>query len=515
MQQGAKDPKSPIKVINIVGGGTAGWMAAATLARHFRGHDLSIRLVESEQIGTIGVGEATVPSILNLNRYLGIRERDFIAATGATFKLGIEFSDWYTAGESFFHPFADFGAPLGGIPFYPCWLKQYKLGNAAPLSEYSLATALAKGGRFAQPDPDTQNPLALYNYAYHFDASRYAALLRRIAESHGVRRIEGKIVEVRLDSSNGDIRSLHLQSGEILHGDLYIDCSGFRGLLIEQALATGYEDWRHWLPVDTAVAVQSERAGPAPPYTRATATAAGWRWRIPLQHRNGNGHVFSSAHMTTEQASTELLKNLEGSALGEQRVIRFAAGMRKKFWNRNCVALGLASGFIEPLESTSISLIQTGVEKILKFLPDLIPEQKNIDEANRLNRQEYERVRDFIILHYKLNGRDDTQFWRDMRDMAVPDTLQQKMDAFTEDGRLLSFEQESFQEASWLAIYDGFQFRPRNYLAEVDKLDNKQVIRAMENMRHAIATAATHAPPHHTFLRQAFLQPQEACAETE
>jgi len=493
---------TPIKHITIVGGGTAGWMAAAVLSHHYRNQPLKIQLVESEQIGTVGVGEATVPGIIRMNQYLGIQERDFIAATGATFKLGIEFADWHKPGESFFHPFADFGAPIGGLPFFPCWLKLHKLGRAAPLEDYCLSAAMAKAGRFAQTDENATNPLALYSYAYHFDAARYARFLRDYAEARGVERIEGKVENVLLNSHSGDIEKLQLAAGRQLQGDLFIDCSGFRGLLIEQALNTGYEDWRHWLPVDTALAVQSERSSAPPPYTRASATNAGWRWRIPLQHRSGNGHVFSSAHLGREEAGEDLLRNLDGPPLGEPREIRFTAGMRKKFWHKNCVALGLASGFIEPLESTSISLIQTGIEKLLQFLPDLVPAPKKTAEANRLNREEYERVRDFIILHYKLSGRDDTDFWRQMRAMTVPDSLQAKLDAFADDGRMLVYEQESFSEASWIAIYNGLHFRPRRYLAEVDRLDTEQLAQVLEKMRRAVAAGSTHAPRHEEFLAQ-------------
>ncbi|MCW8125879.1 tryptophan halogenase family protein [Microbulbifer halophilus] len=491
-----------IEKITIVGGGTAGWMAAATLSKHYREQPLKIQLVESEQIGTVGVGEATVPGIIRLNQYLGINERDFIAATGATFKLGIEFSGWRKTGEHFFHPFADFGAPISNLPFFPCWLKLQREGRAAPLQEYCLSAAMARANRFAQPDDRATTPLALYSYAYHFDAGRYARFLRDYAEARGVERIEGKVVDLRQNPDSGDIETLYLESGSTLDGDLFIDCSGFRGLLIEEALKTGYEDWRHWLPVDTALAVQSERDSTPPPYTRASATAAGWRWRIPLQHRSGNGHVFSSAHMKLEQAGEDLLRNLDGPALAEPRPIRFTAGMRKKFWHKNCVALGLASGFIEPLESTSISLIQTGIEKLLQFLPDLVPEPTKIREANRLNREEYERLRDFIILHYKLNGRDDSDFWREMRAMPVPDSLQAKLETFREDGRMLMYEQESFSEASWIAIYNGLGYRPQRYLAEVDKLDTEQLAQVFEKMRRAVAAGAESAPTHGEFLAQ-------------
>ncbi len=492
----------PIRKITIVGGGTSGWMAAATLAHHYREHNLQIQLVESPEIGTVGVGEATVPSIIRLNQYLGINERDFIAATGATFKLGIEFADWYQQDERFFHPFADFGAPIAKLPFFPCWLKLHQLGRAAPLEDYSLSANLARAGRFAQPDDSAESILALYGYAYHFDASRYAQFLRQYAEARGVRRIEGKVESVELDANTDNITHLHLTGGGSLDGDLFIDCSGFRGLLIEQALHTGYEDWRHWLPCDTAVAVQSRRDSEPLPYTRATALGAGWRWQIPLQHRTGNGYVYASEHITDDAAQTALLAGLDGEPITEPRVIRFTAGMRKQFWHKNCVALGLASGFIEPLESTSISLIQTGVEKLLQALPDLVPSEQRIAEANKLNRQEYERLRDFIILHYKLNGRNDTEFWQQLRAMEIPDTLQTKLDAFADDGRLLLFEQESFIEPSWLAIYNGLHFRPRRYLPAVDQLDTDQLAQVLEKMRRAVATACSHAPSHGEFLAQ-------------
>lgn len=492
----------PVKQITIVGGGTAGWMAAAVLSHHYRKHQLQIELVESEQIGTVGVGEATVPGIIRLNQYLGIHERDFIAATRATFKLGIEFADWHTAGESFFHPFADFGAPIAGQPFFPCWLKLHGLGRAAPLEDYCLSAAMARADRFAQPDDNARNPLALYSYAYHFDASRYARFLREYAEARGVHRTEGKVVDVSLNPHSGDIETLQLDDGSTLGGDLFIDCSGFRGLLIEQALATGYENWQQWLPTDSAVAVQSKRNSAPRPYTRAAAMPAGWRWQIPLQHRSGNGYVYSSGHTDDAQAREALLAELDGEPIAEPRLLRFTAGMRKKFWNRNCVSLGLASGFIEPLESTSISLIQTGVEKLVQFLPDLVPDPRKIAEANRLNRQEYERIRDFIILHYKLNKRDDTDFWRQLRDMPVPDSLQVKLDAFADDGRMLVYEQESFSEASWLAIYNGFHFQPRHYLPDVDRLDTEQLAQVLEKMHRAVASGSAHAPRHEEFLAQ-------------
>ncbi len=492
----------PVRKITIVGGGTSGWMAAATLAHHYREHDLQIQLVESDQIGTIGVGEATVPGIIRLNQYLGIKETDFIAATGATFKLGIEFADWHTPGESFFHPFADFGAPIAGLPFFPCWLKLHKMGRAAPLQQYCLSATLAKNNRFAQPDDGLTNPLALYSYAYHFDASRYALFLRKYAEERGVKRTEGKVVHVSQDPDSGYITQLTLENSQTVDGDLFIDCSGFRGLLIEETLNTGYESWQSWLPCDRALAVQSKRSSDPRPYTQASAHEAGWRWNIPLQHRSGNGYVYSSAHIDDDRARTTLMEHIDGEPVNEPRLIQFTAGMRNQFWNKNCVALGLASGFIEPLESTSISLIQTGVEKLVQHLPNLEMEQKNVDAANRLNRQEYERLRDFIIMHYKLNGREDSEFWRHVRTMEIPDTLKAKLDAFAHDGRMLMYEQESFNEPSWLAIYNGLHYRPQHYLPDVDKLDTDQLTQVLEKMHKAITAAIVHAPQHGEFLQQ-------------
>lgn len=501
---------TPIRHITIVGGGTAGWMAAAVLSQRYREHPLKVQLVESSEIGTIGVGEATVPSIIRLNQHLKIPEHEFIAATGATFKLGIEFIDWLRKGQRFFHPFADFGLPIADQPFYPSWLKTRRAGRAAPLEDYCLAAALAKAGRFAQPDDNARTPLALYNYAYHFDASRYAQFLRVYAEARGVERIDGRVESVALHPESGDIAHLRLADGRSVDGELFIDCSGFRGLLIEQALGTGYEDWRHWLPCDSAVAMQSSSAGDPLPYTRSTALGAGWRWQIPLQHRCGNGYVYASDCLGDDEARAELLAGIEGEALTEPRVIRFTAGMRKKFWHRNCVALGLASGFIEPLESTSISLIQTGIEKLLQFLPDLVPKAENIAEANRLNREEYERVRDFIILHYVANQRDDTDFWRRARAISIPDSLKAKLEAFREDGRLIHYEQESFLDSSWLAIYNGFGIEPAHFPAAVQQLDTDQLAEVLEKIRRAVATATTHAPSHAEFLAQLAIPRQSA-----
>ena len=488
----------PIKKIVIVGGGTAGWMAAAALSEHFKGRPLEIALIESDDIGTVGVGEATVPAIRLFNFQLKIAELDFIKATQATFKLGIEFKDWYRQGSSFFHPFADYGAPLGGHDFYQCWLSLHKSGYSARLDEFCLATQMARQNRFAQPDDQATTQLARYNYAYHFDATLYAQFLRAYAEQRNLKRIEGKITQVNCHDSTGFIESVTLDSQEQVAGDLFIDCSGFKGLLIEQTMATGYENWSSWLPCDAAVAMQTSSVAAPSPYTCSRAQAAGWQWKIPLQHRTGNGYVFCSKYIDEQEAIQTLERNVSGDPLTQARILKFTTGVRKKFWNKNCVALGLASGFLEPLESTSISLIQTGIQKFIQFCPDLTFDDKKIAEANRLNLIEYERIRDFIILHYKASQRTDTQFWRDVCAMDIPDSLANKLAAFKNDGTLLNYELETFQNASWISMYNGFNIVPDNCL----NIDSPEKLhQQLEKMRHAISAGVAYAPFHADFLQ--------------
>ncbi len=489
-----------VKKIVIVGGGTSGWMAAAALAQRYCQQALQIELIESDQIGTVGVGEATVPGLLRLHNNLGISERDFIKATGATFKLGIEFIDWRDRGTRFFHPFSAFGAPINGQPFYPCWLKSRQSGCDYPLEAFSLSTNMALQGRFAQPDDNATNPLALYSYAYHFDASRYARFLRAYAEQRKVVRTEGKVVEVQNDPDSGAISAVKLASGERISGDLFIDCTGFAGLLIEQNQQTGFDDWSHWLPCDRAVAVQSHNDQDPLPYTQSIAHEAGWQWRIPLLERKGNGLVYASDYLSDDEAAALLLRNLDGAPLSDLRQIRFKAGMRKQFWTRNVVALGLASGFIEPLESTSISLIQTGVEKLMQSMPELEVTPAAVVEANRLNRAEYERIRDFIILHYQASSRRDSRFWRDVSAMEVPDTLRHKMEAFAQDGRIVLGEQESFTEQSWIALYSGLGIKPQRLPPDVERLACEPLNKMLAGMARAIAYGAQAAPPHRDFL---------------
>jgi tryptophan halogenase len=490
-----------IKKIVIVGGGTAGWMAAAALSKYLRLHPIEITLIESDDIGTVGVGEATVPAIRLFNKQLEISETDFIKATQATFKLGIEFKDWYKKDHSFFHPFADYGMPINGEPFYQYWLALQKQGYSANLEEFCLATQMASQGRFALPNIESSSKLTYYNYAYHFDASLYAKFLRNYAEGFGVRRVEGLIEAVNTDPASGFITSVVLKNGSLIEGELFVDCSGFKGLLIEGALKTGYENWSHWLPCDSAAAMQTENAEDPAPFTRSTALTAGWQWKIPLQHRAGNGYVYCSKYISDEDAINTLTQNVTGCALTKPRVIKFTTGVRKKFWNKNCVALGLASGFLEPLESTSISLIQSGIEKLIIFFPKEGFKEDAINEANRLNLLEYERIRDFIILHYKSTTRDDSAFWRYVNAMDIPETLLAKIEAFKHNGLLINYEQETFLDASWVSLYNGFNIIPATPRLTLAKSDSESLIKMLEKMRSAIAVGISYSPLHGDFLK--------------
>ncbi|HUQ11742.1 MAG TPA: tryptophan halogenase family protein [Steroidobacteraceae bacterium] len=491
----------PIDRAVIVGGGTAGWMAAASLAHFWRGKPgKSVTVVESSDVGTVGVGEATLPAIRQFNGMLGIDELDFLRRTQATFKLGIEFVDWHRRGESFFHPFAPYGERVDLASFHHAWIRLRGRHETGRLEEYSLPAAMAKRGRFAQPRRQPQLALANFGYAYHFDATLYARYLRDYAEARGVQRIDARIVAVRRREPEGFIESLKLADGRTVAGELYIDCSGFRALLIEETLRAGYEDWSRWLPCDRAVAAPSSSAGAAEPFTRASALEAGWQWHIPLQHRAGNGYVYCSEYVDDDAAARRLLGGLAGDALAEPRHLSFTAGRRKKFWIGNCVALGLAGGFVEPLESTSIALIQSGIAKLLTFFPDSEFDPVGIDEANRLIQEEYERIRDFLILHYKGTQRDDTAFWRYCRDMAVPETLARKIDVFRAHGQVVSYAGESFEEASWVTLFAGHGILPRRHDPRVDAQDELALVAKLAALREAVRAAAELAPTHAAFI---------------
>lgn len=494
----------PIRRVVILGGGTAGWMAAAMLSERFRGEDLSIELVESPDVPTVGVGEATVPRLRVLHRNLKISETEFIRATGATFKLGIEFQDWRRLGHSFFHPFADFGAKLGNQSFYQCWLKLQLAGHQSSLEEYSVPAQMARAGRFAQPDPQASSPLARYNYAYHFDAGRYAAFLQSYAETRGVTHTRANVVAVDRDRNTGHVLGLDLAGGGRAEGDLFIDCSGFRSLILGEALGVPFDSWADMLPCDRAVVVQTENREGTTPFTRSIAREAGWQWRIPLEHRCGNGYVYCSRYLDDAQAERDLLESLSEPTVTKPRVLRFEAGMRRQFWRHNCVALGLASGFIEPLESTSISLIQTGMEKLLQFIPDRQLGPERIAEANRLNRLEYERLRDFILLHYLGSERSDTSFWRSFGERPVPGLLREKLAAFDRDGSVILHEQESFLEANWMAMHNGFGRLPAECQPGVAELDNRRLEQTLARMGTLVSEAAACAPRHEDFLAQVY-----------
>ncbi len=490
----------------IVGGGTAGWMAAAALSRFFDDGRRTVTLIESDEIGTVGVGEATIPPIRSFNAMLDIPEAEFLRETRGTAKLGIEFVNWGRVGDRYFHPFGTFGQDLHGIAFHQLWLREHARGGAAAagaIGDYSMSTAAAQAGRFARPAAAAQSMVRELAYAYHFDAGLYAAYLRRLAERQGVTRIEGRITHVTRDGESGDVASVTLESGASIAGDLFIDCSGFRGLLIEETLETGYEDWSHWLPMDRALAVPSRSPGSPDPFTRATAHGAGWQWRIPLQHRTGNGHVYSSAFMDDQTAREILLDHLEAAPLGEPRALRFLTGMRRKAWNHNVVALGLASGFIEPLESTSIHLIQNGIARLFALFPDWPITPLERDEYNRGMRAIFEDVRDFVILHYKATQREDSAFWRYVQDMRVPDSLAQRMALWQRRGRVFREGAELFALPSWVAVMLGQNIWPEVHDPIADTLDAGKVAAAMAQMRAAYADVAARLPRHEEFLRQA------------
>lgn len=452
-----------IEQVLIVGGGTAGWMTAAALAHRLRGQPIVISLVESAEIGTVGVGEATVPHIRFFNRALGIDEAEFMARTRATFKLGIEFCNWGRIGDSYIHPFGAFGDSIGGTAFHHHWARLHRAGLAQPIEAYSLPVAAARAGRFAHPSPDPEAFESTYSYAYQFDAGLYAAFLRDYAEARGVRRIEGRIDQVSRQGETGFVEAVTLANGTRLEADLFIDCSGFRGLLIEGALAAGYEDWSHWLPCDRAVALPCAANGPLTPYTRATAREAGWIWRIPLQHRVGNGHVYCSSYTDDEAALAALTGQLESEPLAKPNFLRFTTGKRRRQWSHNVVAIGLSAGFLEPLESTSIHLIQLAIGRLLDLFPDRNWEPLLAAEYNRLMDLEYERVRDFLILHYHATQRDDTPFWNHVRTMPIPDSLAHKLETFRERGVVVNYRDGMFLDASWIAVYLGQRVAPQRY----------------------------------------------------
>ena len=485
----------PVRRIVILGGGSAGWMSAAALARALVGQGHVITLIESEAIGTVGVGEATVPPIHEFNRYLRIDPAEFLRATNGTIKLGIQFDGWGGTDACYFHPFGYLGIEMGGIHFHHYWLRHLAAGGDPDHAPYNLETMAARAGRFA---PGTRH--GPVHHAVHFDAAGYARFLRTHAEAGGVTRVEGKVAEVRLDPEDGFIDSLLLDDGRTVAGDLFVDCSGFRGVLIEGALKSGYVDWRHWLPCDSAVAMPSARQDDPPPFTRSTAREAGWQWRIPLQHRDGNGYVYSSAHLGHDDAVAKLTERLPGAALAEPNRLRFAAGHRRAIWNRNCVAIGLAGGFIEPLESTSIHLIQTAIIRLLALLP-----RDGFDPgiAARFNREtinEVERIRDFVIAHYALAGRDDTPFWRDVAAAPIPDSLAERIAVFRATGNILFEPGDLFGPTNWYCVLAGQGVRAQSWHPIADGLSADELARRLMTLRGRVAEQLAELPPHTAYL---------------
>jgi tryptophan 7-halogenase len=497
--------ESALKRIVIVGGGTAGWMAAAAFARFLGvGHD--IRLIESDEIGTVGVGEATIPAIQLFNRNLGIDENEFVRATQGSFKLGIEFEGWTEPGHRYIHAFGQIGRPLGLVPFHHYWLRHRELGGTSSLWDYAPTALAAAENRFAPPqDQPGQLPSGVA-YAYHFDAGLYAAFLRKYAEARGVKRTEGQVVDVSLTGESGFVEAVTLLSGERIEGDLFIDCSGFRGLLIEQALQSGYEDWSHWLPCNRALAVPCASAEPLTPYTRSTAREAGWQWRIPLQHRTGNGYVYCSDYISDADATETLMANLDGEALAEPRQLRFVTGKRRQIWKKNVVALGLASGFLEPLESTSIHLIQAGIANLINFWPGAGFEQADIAAFNAQADFEFASIRDFIILHYHANGRSGA-FWERCRTMDIPDSLKAKIALFQANGRISRFNDELFTELGWLQVMWGQGLRPRGYHPLADQITQDQLSEFLGVAHKHAAHVAARMPPHKDYIAAACATP--------
>ncbi len=496
-QQSSNEVKvdNRIKKVVIAGGGTAGWMAAATISK-ILGKVLDITLVESDQIGTIGVGEATIPPLVTFHRLLDIKEQEFMAATQGTFKLGIAFEGWRDVGENYIHSFGDTGHDHWAAGFQHFWLKDRERGSRVDYGDYCLELKAAEQNKFAHL------PKGGLNYAYHINATLYAKFLRKFSEGFGVKRVEGKIVQVNTRPEDGFIKSLTLDSGQVVEGDLFIDCTGFRGLLIEQTLHTGYEDWSHWLPCDSAVAVQTESLIEAIPYTRSIAHEFGWQWRIPLQNRVGNGMVYCSRYVSDDDAKATLLRNISGGRLTKPLQIKFRTGRRLKNWNKNVVALGLASGFLEPLESTSIHLIQRGILRLMQLFPTTGIKPSDVVEYNKQCNVEIENIRDFIICHYKVTNRQDSQFWRHCRSMSVPDSLAHRIDLFRETARVFKIPNELFGENSWIQVMLGQGLMPEQYHPVADVMDDDELTRFMQGIKGNVDKTVAQLPGHQSYVEQ-------------
>lgn len=491
-----------IRDIVIVGGGTAGWMAAAALSKVIGTQAQTITLIESDLIGTVGVGEATIPPIILFNNLLGLDEDEFVRETNATFKLGIEFVDWRQLGHRYLHPFGPFGVNANGIAFSHHWVRWLKAGGDPDNLRFIPEGEAARQGKFMRTPDGKAGRLPKINYAFHFEASLYAAFLRRYAERRGVKRVEGQVVKVHQDPESGDIAALDLKDGRSVRGDFFLDCSGFRGLLIEEVLQAGYEDWSRWLPVNRAAAMPSARIEEPIPYTRSTAREAGWQWRIPLQNRTGNGYVFCNDFIGEDQAAEALAGWVDGAPLADPRILRFVTGRRKVSWAKNCVAVGLSSGFLEPLESTSIHLIQATISKLLAMFPQSRPDPRMIDRFNLELEREFAHVRDFVIAHYKVTEREDTPFWRYCKHMSVPDSLDAKLEWFRTRGEVLAEPQELFQEMNWFAILYGQGLTPRDYHPVADVMADDELNLLLANVRRGVVDRVAGMPTHQAFIDQ-------------
>ena len=491
-----------IRKITIVGGGTAGWMTAAALAKVLGRDYAQITLVESDAIGIVGVGEATIPQMGTYNRMLGIDEDEFMRRTKGSFKLGIEFVNWGRLGHRYIHPFGHYGINMQGLSFHAFFMRMFKEGKASGLDDYSLNASACRMNRFMRPINAGKSPLSEIAYAFHFDAGLYSLYLRDLAEGMGVVRREGMITEVHRNPESGFVESVELADGGKVDGELFIDCSGFRGLLIEQALGAGYDDWSDSLPCNRAMVVPCSSVEPLTPYTRSTAHAAGWQWRIPLQHRIGNGHVYCSEYMSDDEATQILLNNLDGEPLAEPRMVRFTTGQRKKYWDRNVVAIGLSSGFMEPLESTSIWMIQSGISRLLANFPDRSFSDVHRDRFNRVLRQEAEWIRDFLILHYVATERDDSPFWNYCRNMEIPERLAEKIRVFDDNGRCFREGEELFNDTSWFAVLTGQCRTPKNYDPVAEMMSLEETNGRMEEIKNVIRKSADYMPDHKKFIAE-------------
>lgn len=486
--------------IVIVGGGTSGWMAAAALSHQLNPQLYRITLIESEKIGTVGVGEATVPHLRYFNESLGINENEFIRKTNATYKLGIEFVDWGTVGSSYMHPFGIFGRQVNNIGFHHYWLKSRMRGNSRPITNYSVGAVAAENKKFSYPSDNPESLDSKFSYAFHIDASLYASYLRELSEAKGVIRNESKVVSVKTNNDCGSIESVLLDDGHVVQGEFFLDCSGFRSLLIEKTLGAEFESWAHWLPCDRAVAVPTEKISEPLPYTRATAKSAGWQWRVPLQSRTGNGLVYCSKYLSDEEAGRTLLAGVDGAPLADLNFLKFRTGRRKNSWTKNCVAIGLSSGFLEPLESTSIYLIQVAITKLLDYFPNKADDYSLRNQYNAEMEDEYHKIRDFLILHYVATKRDDSEFWRYIRSMELPASLERKISLFRQRGVVEKYAKGMFLEPSWVAVYCGQGIFPEAYHRAVDSLDDSELERMLEQVRRDVGNHVETMPSHQASL---------------